>query len=778
MVPGATDKDALWDDSTMAAMGSKRKKSITMAISPDLDALLEFDEKARRAQLGTGCEKTATTIVPVGLPPPPRSGYPRTPTSPMVSSPLTRQVEPSEPVTDELSMPNPYINDPPPLEIVRAVFHAGGCGMNGRDEDDELPLPKTVGGAASDQLADHQGRLSANSAPPRNRVTKLLKTGKIRPGCFFDGPSSAPPQVESLWNLRERVLARGKYSKVMDSESSGMKPSATTSDGYQLVEMEGDDHRDDDRRWDIDSHDGWSRRWSESSGVSPSSASLAPSSSGHISISSTFYSDSDMSHSSPHLRSTSRESFMDVRPPPPPQVPLLVDRDRSVSQSSSPTSSPKPPIPTTPKPIFRNPSLKTSPAQHHTEPKIPTGSPKTGNFLDLDERSDLIRKNKKLVRLFGQSPGPDALLHQDLGRSNKAHVSPNLTDHRRIHTALSASNKLEISVIQRASTYPYTHDRRHSAPLSPDEVSILSSPINRKSTDYSLDSHYASSVSSFMDLSDDLGSASPKVAGNVPGRPHSPSQQSVFENMSPEEQAEELRRRKREKLAKLHRFLGSQVPVHLALGLGNPETSLPPLKTDVIPDSRDDRKVIVRRRRCSSVESYPLGWSDEHDRIRQDLNVKEKAINVRRAQKMEKVHIYCPFLFIWLSTFPQVFGVAPPQTLYHTRSSPSPSLVHAGAVANSKFVSGWISSGENLSPMTGQRNLNQSSYVKAKKKKDQRPSTSDSSKQLLPEHPREWGDLPILKKRPSIVYSHYHSSLNNLNDLMDKVTAFHSYGSS
>ena len=643
MVPGASDKGKLWNDSATSATGSKRKMSITMAISPDLDALLEFDEKARRAQLkGPGYEKPVATTVPVGLPPPPRSGYTRPPTSPMVSSPLTREIEPA---ADELSMPNPYINDPPPLEIVRAVFHGGGGGLGGQLEDDELPLPKTGGGAASDQLFDHQGRPSASSAPPRNRVTKLLKTGKIRPGYFFDGPSSAPAQVEPPWNLRERVLTKGTLAKVTDSEPSSMVLSATTGDGNELVEMEGDDHGDDgdDRRWDVDSHDEWSRRWSESSGVSPSS-SLAPSTSAHISISSTFYSDSpvsEMYHSSPPL---GRESFMDIRPPAPAQAPLLAARDRPASQPSSPTSSPKPPIPNTPKPIFRKLSPKTSPAQQYIEPKNMSTSPQT-NFLDLDERSDLIRKNKKLVRLFGQSPGHDALLRQDLGRSNKPHlpVLPTVID-RGVHTALSTSpNKLEISVIQRASTYPYRHDRRHSAPLSPDEISVLGSPINRKPTDHSL---VSSSVSSFIDLSDDLGSASPKTAGDLPGRPHSPSQQSVFENMSAEEQAEECRRRKREKLARLHRFLGSQVPVHLALGLDDPETSLPPLRTDVISGSKEDRKVVVRRRRCSSVEAYPPGWSDESDRIRQDLNVREKAINVRRAQKMEKVLIYHQLPFV------------------------------------------------------------------------------------------------------------------------------------
>jgi len=230
----------------------------------------------------------------------------------------------------------------------------------------------------------------------------------------------------------------------------------------------------------------------------------------------------------------------------------------------------------------------------------------------------------------------------------------------------------------------------------------------------------------------------------------------LFENMSPEEQSEELRRRKREKLAKLHRFLGSRVPAHLVLGLPDAELSLPPaLDSDnmagsTTPESDDaTRKAWLRRRRSSSAAIISSSWSDEIDRIKADLNDREKAINVRRAQKMERV-----------------FGVAPPQTLYHTRRSPSPSVGNALAIASNKLVSGWTSPGETHLPVTGQRNPNRSSYQKPKKK-EQRPSTSDSGQALLPKNRGDSDDYDVSHKRLS-VYSHYQESLNSLNDILDR----------
>jgi hypothetical protein len=129
--------------------------------------------------------------------------------------------------------------------------------------------------------------------------------------------------------------------------------------------------------------------------------------------------------------------------------------------------------------------------------------------------------------------------------------------------------------------------------------------------------------------------------------------------------------------------------------------------------------------------------------------------------------------FIFDLTFLQVFGVAPPQTLYHTRRSPSPSV--GPSVITNKGRTGYAAPGENHSLAFGQRNPNRTSYVKPKPRiNDNRPGTSESNKQLLPKG-RNSGDLDdsptrSTARRPSIVYSHYQHSLNSLNDIIDRVS--------
>lgn len=107
----------------------------------------------------------------------------------------------------------------------------------------------------------------------------------------------------------------------------------------------------------------------------------------------------------------------------------------------------------------------------------------------------------------------------------------------------------------------------------------------------------------------------------------------------------------------------------------------------------------------------------------------------------------------------QVFGVAPPQTLYHTRRSPSPVV---NPIPNK--VSGWTSPGESLPAVTGLHNPNRSSYTKPKKSKskDHRPGTSESIQALLPKGRSG-------ERRTSIIYTHYQDSLNSLNDIIDRV---------
>lgn len=128
---------------------------------------------------------------------------------------------------------------------------------------------------------------------------------------------------------------------------------------------------------------------------------------------------------------------------------------------------------------------------------------------------------------------------------------------------------------------------------------------------------------------------------------------SLTESVAANRKVENERRRKREKLAKLHRFLGSRVPPEVVLGsqyeMGVP---LPAVRTVDQPgpfsisDDEPSASTLpwVRSRRHNSItlSSFTHRISDS-ERIKEDLNDKEKAINVKRALKMEKVHI--PLLF-------------------------------------------------------------------------------------------------------------------------------------
>ncbi|OCH90044.1 hypothetical protein OBBRIDRAFT_804252 [Obba rivulosa] len=276
----------------------------------------------------------------------------------------------------------------------------------------------------------------------------------------------------------------------------------------------------------------------------------------------------------------------------------------------------------------------------------------------------------------------------------------------------------------------------------------------------------ASSPTSFIDLSDDEGQHPATSRGRHarpafghhhafsdsplstprPGAGFAPGTPSVL-SLSAEDAAEDERRRKRERLAKLHRFLGSRVPPHLVLGLDPADDLPPPAPEPPAMHDDDERRVRVRRRRSSSAAEFARSWSDEIDRLKEDLNDREKAINVRRAVKMEKM-----------------FGVAPPQTLYHTRQVASSPGAPAALwePASPRAASPRV-------PFSGLRNVNQSPYRSKGKKasKDGRPGTSDSTKPLIATGVD--GDRrDEANQRMSDVYLHYQHSLNSLNDIIDR----------
>ena len=110
-----------------------------------------------------------------------------------------------------------------------------------------------------------------------------------------------------------------------------------------------------------------------------------------------------------------------------------------------------------------------------------------------------------------------------------------------------------------------------------------------------------------------------------------------------------------------------------------------------------------------------------------------------------------------------MFGVQPPQTLYHTRTRHSPRPKDRVALSTER-----PSSREAVLPAN--RNINQGSYLNKDGKQNRYRASSHSRSQSE--------SVPLLDpvagsssgKRASAVYMHYRSSLNSLSDIIDRVS--------
>lgn len=408
-------------------------------------------------------------------------------------------------------------------------------------------------------------------------------------------------------------------------------------------------------------------------------------------------------------------SFRDDPPPPRASIYADDDfssHPYATKPRQAPLATVKPPIPTSAKPDFSSRRSKSAQRTTVEQPSPNTPSPadsspdhdhglrnrpSTSNLLQPHERADLVRKTRKLTQLFGQTPGVGHYpVEVDLGRGHAPRTTlvgaPPHPSRRKHKPAASMLDDPIVPVYdaQKRVVWPPAEDaqyvsagaRRRSVPLSPAEyssVSQLSMSEDRTSLfitsqdtphvveiGFAGDSHTdlsvraaAGSPESFIDLSDEevphsRSPATPKAHSLSP-RPASllsPSTPSVDGlSLSAEQLAEEDRRRKRDRLAKLHRFLGSRVPAHLVLGVLDegvplPSPALPTPQDDMVGEDAEARRLRLRRRRSSSAAEFTGTWSDEIDRLKEDLNDREKAINVRRAVKMEKVrriqHAACP----------------------------------------------------------------------------------------------------------------------------------------
>ncbi|KAG9016691.1 hypothetical protein FRB90_002483 [Tulasnella sp. 427] len=146
------------------------------------------------------------------------------------------------------------------------------------------------------------------------------------------------------------------------------------------------------------------------------------------------------------------------------------------------------------------------------------------------------------------------------------------------------------------------------------------------------------------------------------GRSHSVSSISTLEtSLVPDDDAME-RKRRRDRLVKLHRFLGSNVPAEAVLGADPPGApALPAAATDVTaPESDDDSDDGIPKwwkglKKTSSVRTVESGGPSRPESsyvVNQGpMTEQDRALNVRRKAKMQKM-----------------FGDHPPQGMYVSRS--------------------------------------------------------------------------------------------------------------
>ncbi|KZV67649.1 hypothetical protein PENSPDRAFT_653944 [Peniophora sp. CONT] len=309
------------------------------------------------------------------------------------------------------------------------------------------------------------------------------------------------------------------------------------------------------------------------------------------------------------------------------------------------------------------------------------------------------------------------------------------------------------SSLRSRSSVSSNDSRRFSAPPSPLETASLTgllgdaqiadSPKTSRRPRRSRRAASPGDRRSFIDLSDEEGSTPEDALRSGFKRPTSPSALSLA-SLTTIETAQENRRKQRDRLAKLHRHLGSRVPAELVLGTIADDASLPSPEPVFDPPTHEtDPKAWKRlRRRSSSAAEMKTRWFDDGERVKANLDEREKALNVRRAIKMEKL-----------------FGVPPPQTLYTRATSPG--------------------AGSPISASPTSRNPNQSAYINKGKATSggrtprRRTSTASDSRQNLlgedgPSNPFADPSSSGHSRRASSVYMQYRFSLNSLNDMIDR----------
>jgi hypothetical protein len=258
---------------------------------------------------------------------------------------------------------------------------------------------------------------------------------------------------------------------------------------------------------------------------------------------------------------------------------------------------------------------------------VPVDRPPTTNYLHPQDRADLVRKSRKLTQMFGETPSPQSVTPPSLPVRVVPSEAPPSRTGRRSPRLIWASRPGMRSADAVDTTI---HDRL----VLPGHIDAHS--ISELSLAGTADGKAGDTRTGAADViinDDDKRRPRPSFSPySLPSSPQLSSLDSV-DTMLHRRTPEEERRRRRDKIAKLHRFLGSRVPTSLILGFSASDDTLPALD----PTMDNVRPSRHNRRRSSSAAETRSNWFGPDDRMKEELDEREKAINVRRAIKMEKV---------------------------------------------------------------------------------------------------------------------------------------------
>jgi hypothetical protein len=304
------------------------------------------------------------------------------------------------------------------------------------------------------------------------------------------------------------------------------------------------------------------------------------------------------------------------------------------------------------------------------------------NVLDQEERLAVIRKKKKIMQLLGTGIPPYTLgpATQDrpsmesreswepLNTQGTTYLDArgNVREGRRFRDSSSSEDTKQsgrttsILTANDGVNEFRRNDKDTRAPDSPTSFMELSDEEVNSPKGKAKGAEYSPLLHQFREITISETPPTPIKASMKPSSPSSSGARSTFTTTGPsfsppggktlkhkpsfiteilegsDWEAHE-RKKKRDKLAKMHRFLGSRVPAELVLGYSS--VTIPPAALRLEEDMEDAENGRGKGR----MRSPSVGWKNEHEmRNSGTMAGSEKMVQIRRAQKIEKV---CPLCF-------------------------------------------------------------------------------------------------------------------------------------